>query len=381
MHELAIVGAGPVGLSAAIAATYHGIDCALLDARAPSAGRDPRVFALSYASRLVLERLEVWAKLGAIQPILQVHVSERGAFGATTLSAAELDLPTLGYVVPQAELVAGLRARADECGIERISGAEACDVIEHNDCAAVQFERDARPGEIEAGIVALAEGGAVLAARMGVVERDYAQHALIATLEASRAARDCAYERFTPSGPIALLPLGAQHALIWTVPSAEAESLVALDDRQFKQALVSRYGERIGAIDALGPRSAFALKLRFAPSAARGRTVLIGNSAQTLHPVAGQGFNLGLRDAFELAQAIRYCTARAQGLAAAVERYRSKRRADRFGGTLFTDLLVRGFSNDIAFVSFARSASLAALDAFEPAKQWLTRRMIFGAPR
>jgi 2-octaprenyl-6-methoxyphenol hydroxylase len=380
-RELAIVGGGPVGLSAALAAAQHGIEVLVLDAQDDNRAHDPRVFALSHATRLLLERLGVWTHLGASHPIRVVHVSERGAFGAATLSADALGLKALGYVVAQADLLRALRRRVMDTGIECVDRARVFEVTQRPDDALVRYQHDSDECELAASVVALAEGGAALTDRRAITEREYGQHAVTATIIAERAASDCAYERFTAQGPIALLPVEGAHALIWTVPSDQAEHLLALSDAEFERALIDRYGSRIGAVRVQGPRAAFALRLRFAHQLAGARLVLIGNSAQTLHPVAGQGFNLGVRDAYELALALAVGVSSGQGLMAGLQQYRSKRRLDRAGGALFTDGLVRAFSNDNPLIACARSAALATLDALEPAKKFLIRRMIFGAPR
>ena len=379
-RELAIVGGGPVGLAAALAAAHHGIDVVVLDAQDDPRERDPRVFALSHATQLILERLGAWAHIADAHPIRTVHVSERGAFGSATLSADMLGLPALGYVVAQPDLVSALRRRVGDAGVACIAGARVTAVTERAPDVLISCDRGGNPHELVVAAVALAEGGAALAAGPRLIERDYGQHALTATVAAQSAASDWAYERFTPQGPIALLPVERGHALVWTVPTANADRLLALDDLAFARAVGDCYGSRIGAVRLQGPRAAFPLRLRFAHRAAGTRVVLIGNSAQTLHPVAGQGFNLGVRDAYELAANLGASVDNAEGLVHGLQRYRSKRRLDRAGGALFTDFLVRTFCNDNPVIGFARSAALATLDAIEPAKRFLMRRMIFGAP-
>ena len=381
LREMAIVGGGPIGLSAALAAAQHGVDVVLLEAHEDARASDPRVFALSYATRLILDELGVWPHVAAAHPIHTVHVSERNAFGAATLSAEMLGLPALGYVVAQTDLVQALRERLREKGIETLTGALVTAVAESPAEVAVRFARDGDEHELSVCTVALAEGGATIASGAPIVEREYRQSALTATIMAQGAAGDWAYERFTPQGPIALLPIGGAHALVWTVPSADADRLLALDDRAFERAVSDCYGSRIGAVHLRSARTAFPLKLRIAHRLAGTRVVLIGNSAQTLHPVAGQGFNLGLRDAYELAATLGSCISKAQDITEGLRRYRSLRRVDRAGGALFTDFLVRAFSNDNPLLACARSAALAGLDAIEPAKRFLMRRMIFGAPR
>jgi len=380
-RSIAIVGGGPIGLSAALAAAHHGIDVVVLDAQEDSRPSDPRVFALSYGTRLILEKLGAWAHVAAAHPIRTVHVSERCAFGAATLSADTLGMPALGYVIAQPDLLQALRRRADDVAIERVVGARVTDLSEQPTQVVVRYERNGERRELAAAIVALAEGGVTLAPRAPLVERPYRQHALIATVDAQYAAEDWAYERFTPQGPIALLPLERAHALVWTVPSADADRLLALDDARFEREASACYGSRIGAMRLRGPRAGFALKLRFAHQVPGARVALIGNSAQTLHPIAGQGFNLGLRDAYELAAMLGSCMRDVRSPVQGLRRYRSARRLDRAGGTLFTDSLVRTFANGNPLIACARSAGLAALDAVEPAKRFLMRRMIFGAPR
>lgn len=164
------------------------------------------------------------------------------------------------------------------------------------------------------------------------------------------------------------------------MPADEAESLLALDDRAFERAFCDAYGERIGTAHMRGPRASFRLKLHYAHRPINNRHVLIGNAAQTLHPVAGQGFNIGLRDAFELADALANASARGVDLLDGLRRYRSSRRIDRAGGTFFTDLLVRVFSNDDPVLGLGRSLGLFALDASGSSKRFLMRRMIFGSP-
>jgi 2-octaprenyl-6-methoxyphenol hydroxylase len=292
-----------------------------------------------------------------------------------------LGLPALGYVVAQAELVRALRKRLREEGVETLAGASVTALTERPDEVALRYARNGEEHELAARAAALAEGGTALAPNAPIVERAYRQCALTATITAQYAAPDCAYERFTPRGPIALLPIERAHALVWTVPSADAEDLLALADSAFERAVEECYGSRIGTVRLQGPRAAFPLKLRIARRLAGTRVVLIGNSAQTLHPVAGQGFNLGLRDAYELAAMLGACIGNAQALPASLRRYRAQRRVDRAGGALFTDFLVRVFCNDNPLIACARSAALAGLDAIEPAKRFLMRRMIFGAPR
>jgi 2-octaprenyl-6-methoxyphenol hydroxylase len=377
MHDLIIAGGGPVGLCAALAAHAFGLDVVVLERKIEFAGRDPRVFALSYGARLILERLGVWARIEHAHPIRVVEVSQRDRFGRTLLRADDLALDALGYVVAHGELMRALSAAVAHANIRCYTGARLTDVTSEQAYALARFEQAGAGVSLQAQVIAVADGGVQDSETAAQHVRTYGQCAIVADVAASRARVDHAYERFTPRGPIAMLPVGAHHALIWTVPESGSDDLLALDDGAFQDALVSAYGERIGVVTLRGPRAAFPLAVRFTRDITNARTVLIGNAAQTLHPVAGQGFNLGLRDAFELSLAL---GEHARDLLAGLARYRAGRRFDRTASTLFTDFLVRVFSNDLPLLGMARGAGLALLDAISPGKKFVMRRMMFGAP-
>lgn len=380
VHDIGVIGGGPVGLSAALAAQRAGLHPVVFEARTEQVSRDPRVFALSHGSRLILERLGAWDDTLEPHPIRVVHVSQRGRFGHATLRADDLRVEALGYVVAYAKLLEALRRRAADAGVQVVTGARVTAIETRSDCAVVHHDLDGAPGQTRARVVAQADGGASLFARVRATEHDYQQCAVIAEVLCERTVPDHAYERFTGRGPIALLPVAGAHALIWTVPAAEAQQVVDLDDRQFEQALLEAYGERLGDVRLRGARASFRLKLSYAHRIIDDRHVLIGNAAQTLHPVAGQGFNIGLRDAFELAEALEQSGDRGGDLLEGLRRYRASRRFDRAGGTLFTDLLVRTFSNDDPLLAGARGLGLFLLDASGGARRFLMRRMIYGSP-
>jgi len=227
----------------------------------------------------------------------------------------------------------------------------------------------------------LADGGRGLKQIPGIVResRDYQQCAVVCQVCTALPHNNLAYERFTDEGPAALLPSGADYALVWTTTPRRAQTLLALSDAEFLAQLQVHFGDRQGAFLSAGKRNSFALGLQQSKPVTGARLALIGNAAQMLHPVAGQGFNMGLRDAWELARATLACMPQAVGEVAMLNAYAAGRRMDTQGGVFFTDLLVRGFSNAIPGLRQLRGLALCALDVLPPAKSFVVRRMIFGA--
>ena len=374
--EVAIAGGGPVGAALALALHAEGVDTLLLEARPAAAPTTMvRPLALSHGSRLILERLGAWDALSGATPIERIHISQRGRFGRTVLDAAEASLPALGYVSDYARVVAALDAAVDASGVRTIRGARVTAIAHDASSARVEYATSAGVADCIAALVAVADGSAV-AADIGVRTTDYGQAAVTAVVGVERPHRNVAYERFTPAGPLALLPFGDAYALVWTVAAGEAQALQHAPEEVFLMRLRDCFGERVGGFTRADSRAAQHLTLRVAEEVACGRAVLIGNAAQALHPVAGQGFNLGLRDAWELALEVTRRGARDTGLPQA---YASRRRIDRRGGIAFTDALVRIFSNDFLPLALARGVGLAIVDSLPPAKNFLARRMIFGS--
>jgi len=344
-ERVAILGAGPVGCALALALHRHGRPVVLCGA--PGAGAGFRPLALSHASRLILERLGAWQALAAT-PIGTIHVSQAGAFGRARLDCADAGVPALGYVVEYAALGGALAARVAERGIERAR----------------------EPGE--AALLAHAEG-----ASSDTTGRDYDQEAVLALLETDPPAQRTAYERFTPEGPLALLPLAGRYALVWAVPPARAQELVAATPGGFLGSLGSAFGARAGEFTSVSERSRVPLALRVRGSRIGAREAYVGNAAQALHPVAGQGLNLGLRDAWELAALLR--EAPDPGDPGVLARYAASRRLDAGATVRLTDALARGFLGADPLLAGARGAALTLLDACAPLRRFFARRMIFGA--
>jgi 2-octaprenyl-6-methoxyphenol hydroxylase len=343
--DVLIRGAGPVGCTLALALRASGLRVALADSASPLPAFRPafRPLALSYASRLILERIGVWSDL-PVTPIAQILVSQAGSFGRTRLDAADAGVPALGYVTDYSALVTRLRAAL---------GAVIA------------------PTAVEARCIVHAEG-----APQEIEGKRYAQDALVALLHTEPESGTTAYERFTEEGPLALLPLAGRFALIWSMRPDRAEHLAAAAEKDFLAELGGAAGSAIGRAMKVENRTVQPLMLKVRGTRVVGNEVYIGNAAQPLHPAAGQGLNLGLRDAWDLARVWRGSSD--PGDAATLERYAARRRLDAAATIRVTDFLAGAFLGSNRFARGARGAALAALDVFPPARRFFARRMIYG---
>ncbi|MBI2308952.1 MAG: FAD-dependent monooxygenase [Rhodocyclales bacterium] len=372
--DVLIVGAGPVGMTLALAlAAGDGLRVTLLDRRPRGAyANDPRALALAHGTRQLLAALGAW-NAAAGTAIHDIHVSQRGGFGRTQITREEMAVEALGYVMRYRDLAAALDARLP--GDALLDRAELRALQVGGAAATATIRRDGAEVTLRARLVVHAEG--TPAADADVTVSDYRQHAVLAEVRPQPAHGHRAWERFTPDGPLALLPLGDDYSVVFTVPPEKADALLAMDDTAFLAALQRQFGPRV-AFTATSPRARYPLALRLRRQLTAPRQVWIGNTAQTLHPVSGQGFNLGIRDAWELAQALLAGPADA-GDAALLARYARGRQFDRRGSVAFTDGIVRAFSNDIAPLRMARGLGLLALDLCPPARRFVAGRMIWGA--
>jgi 2-octaprenyl-6-methoxyphenol hydroxylase len=394
--SLAIVGAGPVGLALALhaAARLPSARLSVYDTRPADApvAADPRTLALSLGSVQILQRLGVWPAISArAMPIRSVHVSQQQpallglALGsdrepALRIDAAAEHVPQLGAVASYGAIVAPLQAAwqaACEAEPARLSARFGTRVT----------ALKAVPGgvEIDAGVAerfdlaVVAEGGIFSDQARKGVSRDYRQTAWVGTVTLSGGERGVAYERFTPNGPAALLPLPdgpggeLRASLVWCVPS-EDDPVAPLDEAQRLAVLNTLFPEGAGRITRVTPLKSFALGLNAERSLVDGRTVRIGNAAQTLHPVAGQGLNLGLRDAHDLVAQL----GRHADLDTALRRIQWQRAPDRWAMIAATDFLARSFTWQLPGLSTLRGMGLAALQVAPPLRSLLARQMMFG---
>ena len=368
--DILIIGAGPVGMTLHLALAAGGQKSLLLDRRPQAALQaDPRALALSHGARELLEQINSWPTRAAT-PIETIHISQKDGFGRTLIDRTDYHLPALGYVVRYRDLAAALTTNLTAGSL--LAEAEILDIHADDNGATVALRHAGQLRTIRCRLLVHAEG--TPGDDPAVAVSDYAQHAVICEVTPTPGHNKRAWERFTADGPLALLPLGNEYSIVFTLPPAKADAVMALDDAAFTGALQAQFGQRL-RFSRPGPRSRFPLALRQRKTLVDGQQVWIGNAAQTLHPVSGQGFNLGLRDAWQLAD-----TLLAEGIGpASLQRYAASRQLDRGGGALFTDQIVKAFSNDFGPLKLARGLGLLALDLCPPARHFVAKRMIWGA--
>jgi 2-octaprenyl-6-methoxyphenol hydroxylase len=382
--DLAIVGGGLVGASLAIALRPTGLRVALVEGVAPDASLQPsfddRTTALGNGTRRTFEALGLWQAIAPhAAPIRAIHVSDAGRFGFARLEAGAEGIEAFGYVVTNRALGAVLRAALADlpaldlrmpARVERVEiGAER-----------VELHLAGAADPLRARLVVAADGAHSLvrqSAGLPAAVEDYGQVAIVAHVAAARRSDGTAYERFTPTGPLAVLPLHDGHfGIVWTLEPADAERVMALPDADYLAELQQCFGWRVGRLLRVGRRNAYPLRLTRAGQVAGARSVLVGNAAQALHPVAGQGFNLGLRDVATLAELLAERAGKPGFDAGAPEllaAFAARRTADRDGVTRFTDGLVKLFGDGRPGVGAARDLGLLLFDLSPTAKAALSQ--------
>ncbi|HXA37055.1 MAG TPA: 2-octaprenyl-6-methoxyphenyl hydroxylase [Steroidobacteraceae bacterium] len=384
--DIAIVGGGMVGASLAVALAPLGLKVSLVEAvvhdSASQPSFDERTTALSNGSRRILETLGVWPGVaGQATPIRKIHVSDQGRFGFARIDAAEQGLAAMGYVVPNRALGAALWSRVQASSNVHIScPAQVSRITATPRAVDLEVAGTSETARIETKLVVAADGAqSAVRSALGVESesRDYQQTAVITTVLPQRFHDHVAFERFTGSGPLALLPLeGGRCTLVLTLNRPTADAAMGWSDAEFLAEVQRRFGFRLGRFLQVGRRVAYPLALTRAARTSADRCAIIGNAAQGLHPVAGMGFNLGLRDVASLAELIaehRHEPNFDAGSAGLLAEYDAWRAADRGGVIAFTDSLVRMFANPLGVVRRLRNVGLLAFDLFPPAKAALSR--------
>jgi len=344
--EISVRGAGPVGCVLALLLHAAGKRVRLVERKALPGQAPFRPIALSHASRLILERIGAWRALDPT-PIETIHISQQGAFGRTQLSADDAGVPALGYVLDYGVLLNALFALVKEKNIP-IEPAPATSLLTVH-----------------------AEGTSD-----ETTKKDYNHEAIVAVVTTRPTTGGTAWERFTPQGPLALLPLGGRYCTVWGMQPERARALCDAPEAEFLAALARAFGGRAGEFVAVGERSRVPLALRVRPSRIGEREAYVGNAAQMLHPVAGQGLNLGLRDAWDLAQVLH--DAQDPGDARVLERFTAMRRLDAMASVRITDFLAGAFLGANPLAGLMRGFALTALDICLPARRFFARRMIYG---
>jgi 2-polyprenyl-6-methoxyphenol 4-hydroxylase len=339
---------------------------------------DARSTALSFGSRLILEKMGLWQALSQqLSAINRIHVSEKGSFGSATLEAADIGWPELGYVVENSWLgnilLSALQQRSN---VSFFSPASVSKINPQHDCVAVSIEHQGKQQCLQAQLVVVADGAdSGLRQQLGIEAsvRDYRQTALIANVCFSEAHKGCAYERFTDQGPMALLPLNDSEqgrpraALVWSLPAELAGHLSECDEKEFLATVQQRFGHRQGEFIQVGSRFTYPLKLIESCEQVRSGLVVMGNAAHSLHPVAGQGFNLALRDCSRLSEVLVKAQRKQQWLGelSLLQNYLGQQRFDQEKTIMFSDRVTGLFSNRQLALSVLRNIGLLGLD-FSP---------------
>lgn len=381
--DVAIIGGGMTGAALAAALAGRPLRVAVVEAEALDSPRqvsfDRRTVALTYSSRWIFSAMGAWRRIAKTAcPIRRIEVSQRGWPGTAHLHCRDAGKDALGYVAAHRAIGEALRQITTEAGnITVLCPARAQSLSIAGDTVTVSGEGALQ--SLTASLAVIADGGRsglLDAAGLRRTVKHYRESALVTVVATDRGHRNCAHERFTADGPLALLPVDeAQFAVAWTLPQARAEQHAALDDAGFSKALQETFGHRAGRFHSPAPRHVYPLTLATCTPPARARVALAGNAAHTVHPVAGQGFNLALRDVADLCSVITRAHAAGEdiGGARAMARYAAARRRDTFAVTAFTHGLVAAFTNP-GPPAAAHALALGALNLLPPVRRALLRK-------
>ncbi|UCB55931.1 MAG: 2-octaprenyl-6-methoxyphenyl hydroxylase [Thiotrichales bacterium] len=380
--DVLIIGGGLVGASLACMLENTGLSVQIVEAWPLKSDVQPsyddRTVALSWGSRCIFEGMGIWdAMADRVEAIKTIHISDRGHFGATRLRHDEENVEALGYVAENRVLGEVLYDRLQQNDRLVLHCPAGLTGIEQNtDQVVASIEQDQQHKTVNARLLVAADG-VISQVRdllhIGSSAQDYGQAAVIANVTPARPHNNVAYERFTDQGPIAFLPMtGRRCSVVWTVPVDQAEALMALGDEDFLRQLQQRFGYRLGQLEQAGKRQMYPLRLVETTQVARNRVVIVGNAAHSVHPVAGQGFNLALRDIAMLAELM--SAAKDPGERNLLQSYVEQREDDARRVYRFTDSLVKIFSNSNAPLGHLRAAGLIAVGLIAPLRHQLARQ-------
>jgi 2-octaprenyl-6-methoxyphenol hydroxylase len=386
-HDILISGGGLVGASLALALSQLELDVALIEAvpfgMTEQPSFDERTTAISNGTQRIFNAIGVWPLIErAAIPIKRIHVSDQGRFGFARINAQEQDLAQLGYVVVNRVMGEALWRRLQESKVKIYAPAKVSALHRNSDMQVVDIATGTEHQTLSARLVIAADGANSVvreAAGIGASKQDYNQTAIVTNVGCQKFHNHIAYERFTPEGPLAMLPLSdARVGVVWVLAPGSAQQMLQLSDAEFIARLQSAFGLRLGRFTQVGKRSGYPLALTQSNAHTAERLAVIGNAAQSLHPIAGQGFNLGLRDAACLAEVLADAQREQQGnfdpgSADVLQRYAEWRREDRGGIVKFTDGLVRLFAQPFGPVKAVRDVGMLLFDLSPHAKDYLAQ--------
>lgn len=382
VYDVVIIGGGIVGACLALS-IGDSQRVLVLEASKPSLenprASGERAIVLSAASQTILQTLGVWSQIAPYATaVKKVHVSDRGHFGAVRMSAEAEGVASLGYVVQAKYLEAHLAmALENNRQIDVQYGAEFVELINREESAEILYNLNGVQHAVKTKLVVAADGQhSQLREQAGIAVATtvYQQSAVVSVVDLARSHQYCAYERFTKEGPLALLPLqNQQSALVWTVPTAQLDQILALPSADFLAQLQEKFGYRLGKLLSATSPKAFPIEMKRATELVKSRVIVIGNAANAIHPIAGQGLNLGLRDVAVLAELLQQ-RSEFSSIEKLLEEYVKRRTADHRDIIAITHNLVGIFSNAFLPLVIARSMGLVAMDLFTPIKKWLTKR-------
>jgi 2-octaprenyl-6-methoxyphenol hydroxylase len=382
--DVIIVGGGMVGASLAVALASLPLRIAVIEmfdprkVGVPQPSYDDRSTAIANGSKQILETIGVWEDMARdATAISDIHISDRGHFGMSRINALEENVPALGYVVPNRAIGRSLWAALESrSNIQMFCPARLESLVNDGDTVQVAVrDEDGDIVNLQGRLVAAADGAQSVVRKILGIDAtvwDYGQTAIISNVTTEKPHRNIAYERFTDNGPMAVLPMTeGRSALVWTVPSEQVEGILKMDDSQILDRLQELFGYRLGHWQKIGSRASYPLSMTKSKEQTRHRVAIIGNAAHGLHPIAGQGFNLSLRDVAGLADVI--AGADDPGDQQVLEKYRQWRAGDQARVMGFTDALVRVFGNPLSSVAAVRNLGLVMFDLLPGGKSLLAR--------
>jgi 2-octaprenyl-6-methoxyphenol hydroxylase len=383
-YDLLIVGGGLAGNCLALALKNSGLRIAIIEANSREhlhqSPAGDRALALASGTVMMLEQLNIWQGIShAGTPIKHIHISDRGHFGKTRLSAEKEHVDALGYVITARDIETYVANLVTEAGITLIIPARVVGLMSGDNEVCVSLKQGNESLTVSAHLLVGADGGLSSVRQLLDIPQqitEYGQTAIVTTVKSTLTNNNTAFERFTSSGPLALLPVAKnQCAVVWTRTTQDAEELMTSSDSDFLATLQLCFGFKLGELSLSAPRRAFPLSLIRAEAMVSGRAVIIGNAAHQLHPVAGQGFNLGLRDVVKLAEMLTEQSElnRDIGETKLLQAYAASRKKDHDLTIGFTDTVVKIFSNEWLSLALVRNMGLTLLDHIPAVKKLLTR--------